>query len=111
MRPRSLLVAQETLALAAPAPSLEALRSTSRLRMLRLCDASMLSNRITGASCTGWPHCLALLSPCRRPVWQHCMEAAQLPPGQSVCRAAQSPERACVRMQGLSCRRCRSWCT
>ena len=40
---------QETLALAAPAPSLAALSSTSRLRMLRLCDASMLSNRITGA--------------------------------------------------------------
>lgn len=41
---------QETLALAAPAPSLDALRSTSNLRMLRLCDASMLSNRITGKS-------------------------------------------------------------
>lgn len=39
---------QKTLALAAPAPSLEALRSTSGIRMLRLCDASMLSNRITG---------------------------------------------------------------
>ncbi len=44
-----LLIPQETLALAAPAPSLGALSSTSRLRMLRLCDASMLSNRITGA--------------------------------------------------------------
>ena len=44
------MMLQETLALAAPAPSLEALRSTSGLRMLRLCDASMLSNRITGAS-------------------------------------------------------------
>ena len=62
-----LMMLQETLALAAPAPSLEALRSTSGLRMLRLCDASMLSNRITGASADpsppqAWPLLYAIAS-------------------------------------------------
>ncbi|CAL5221478.1 g3677 [Coccomyxa viridis] len=50
----------ETLALAAPAPSLGALSSTSRLRMLRLCDASMLSNRITGAELPELPNLVHL---------------------------------------------------
>ena len=48
---------QKTLALAAPAPSLEALRSTSGIRMLRLCDASMLSNRITGVPAVSPSQC------------------------------------------------------
>jgi hypothetical protein len=42
------VVLQVSLSLAAPAPALLALSCCSALQMLRLCDSSMLSNRITG---------------------------------------------------------------
>ena len=75
------LFMQETLALAAPAPSLDALRSTSNLRMLRLCDASMLSNRITGKSAIFFHDCLERDVEGGRVMWQvscasvHCSAA------------------------------------
>jgi hypothetical protein len=40
--------AQESLCIAAPAPTLAALSACSAITALRLSDASMLSNRITG---------------------------------------------------------------
>lgn len=52
---------QESLCLAAPAPTLTALAACTGLTALRLSDASMLSNRITGKHTT--PYSLA-----RRPL-------------------------------------------